>query len=175
MSGDNFSNYCSYIHDSLSVRYSYRWHAASSRHRAPIQHARVASSCSVALKSALSRDFAWNVLIGQRAVARLRCGLVSLGHRDGNPSCAATQCCVFCNCSSSSMWAHVFAVCPRWSAQRQLLLVSSSCPSIRPWDVMYFIVGTTPANPDYEACVLFIADVVADALRFWRDSGCGRM
>jgi hypothetical protein len=168
--GGSYSQYCTYIHDALTVRYASRWQAAASRHRVPIDLKRVASGSSEVLKLAMKLDLGWAVLIGQRAVARLRCGLIPLGHRDGRPSSAATQSCVFCSCCSSSMWAHVFAVCPRWHVQRQVVLESHSCNSGRPWDLMYFIVGATPDSPAYGACVIFVAQVVAGAERFWRDS-----
>lgn len=170
VAGDSYDEYCTYIHDALAVRYASRWQIAAARHRVPIDLTRVASSTSDVLKLAMKLDLGWAVLIGQRAVARLRCGLIPLGHKDGRSSSAATQSCVFCNCCSSSMWAHVFAVCPRWLVQRQVILESNFCHSVRPWDLMYFIVGATPDSPAYGACVSFVAQVVAGAERFWRDS-----
>ena len=129
----------------------------------------MSSGPSPALKLALRSNFSWRVLVSQRAVARLRCGLVLLGHRSGKPSCAKSQSCLFCGCTTDHLWAHVFGECPAWAAHRQAVVTHLHCDGLRSWDFMYRVVSATAEAPGYDICALFVAEVVGRAELRWKE------
>ena len=131
--GGSYASYCVHVDEVLASRWAAKWQQAARKHRVPIPLLRVCSGASLSLKFALRSNFSWRVLVSQRAVAKLRCGPILLGHRSGKPSCANSQSCVFCWCSIDHLWAHVFGECPVWAGHRQLVLLSNlSFQGMRP-------------------------------------------
>ena len=168
--GRVFTSYTAHVMEVLSRHHSEAWRAAVKKHCVPVQYLRIVLCFSNALKWGLQPDRAWGVLLGQRYMVRLRCGLVPLGHRHLKLSPASTQCCIFCDVETSAVWAHVFGACPQWSSLRSHALCAMGlAQDSRQWDTMYSVLASCPDAPGYEQCISFVSAVVVAADTFWQD------
>ena len=119
---------------------------------------------SSAPQLALSKNFAWPVLLQQLSHARLRCGIISLGHVSGRRSSARVQQCQCCEKIASNLFVHVFGECPAWEALRSSAVAALDLPSsTRSWDIMYAILAVHPSSSGYNACISFLDAVVRAA------------
>eukprot|EP00959_Pyramimonas_sp_CCMP1952_P448868 9399169-Pyramimonas_sp.AAC.1 len=71
-----------------------------------------------------SATLPWSVLVGRRAVARVRAGYVRAGHVGGRRSRASVQRCVLCDANIGPSVAHAVQFCPTLLALRQPLLAA---------------------------------------------------
>ena len=171
-SGGSFPTYCKHLREILSASHHRTWLLAAQKHRVPVPYLQIMPVISDALRLSLQLQSTWKVLLQQRLVERLRCGLVLLGHRSGRPSCARSQICVCCQTVTSHLWAHVFGECPRWVALRADACTVMCLPSAsRSWDVMYAVLSRSPSAPGFEPCMEFVAQVVRTAETFWMLAG----
>ena len=167
---ETFSEYCSYVWDALEHIHLSTWRACVQKHRIPVPVERVMPGISVSLQTALALELPWHVLLQQLSHARLKCGLIALGHLAGRRTVARSQQCIFCNQLVSCTWMHTFGNCIHWTAHRTASEASLGLDMVtmRSWDFMYTILTVDPRSPSYCVCLGFIDAVAAEAGLFWK-------
>ena len=165
--GLTVDGYSCYVKARLEEIHRARWQQSVSCHSVPVPPARLIPSISTSLERGLLLKLHWDVLHLQRAHARLRCGLVELGHLHGKISKARVVSCIRCDTAVSHLWAHVFGDCCAWANERRSAVQASALSDTRSWDIMFKVLTSTPDNPGYVECLRFIGHVVTDAERFW--------
>jgi len=173
VSGGSYASYCAILRETLEAQFHVTWLAAARKHCIPVPYLLIVPSLPRSLHTALASGIPWCVLRLQRSMCRLRCGLVSLGHRYGKPTSAKVQSCIGCNEDHSNVWVHVFAGCERWSHVRRGAVVALGLEAnIRSWDTMYAILSCDSSSSAYAVCLEFVGLVVAAADEFWKCVGC---
>ena len=89
------------------------WKKTVSGHLHPLNYLNQREAPSEDYAKGLQSELPFEVLVGQRAVSRLRCGLIDFGHIDGHRSQARTQQCIFCGkrVLASSLLVHAWSRC----------------------------------------------------------------
>ena len=168
----SISGYTAYLHEVLESQFQETWAAAVKKHCLPVPYDKLVHRFPCSLRSCLFTTLPWSVLLMQRSFVRLRCGLVSLGHRRGRHTGARVQACIGCGNDSGQLWAHVFGECLCWESLRTDAVASLGLTSgTRSWDIMYGILSCSSDSCAYVSCVSLVAKVVADADKFWKDQG----
>ena len=118
--GDGFRRYCRYVKQVVLERCDQERRRGRAAHRFPIPFSDLVLGVAPSLRhrEMLRGGLSWDVLSGIRSWCRIRAGIVVLGHRRGQRSQARVQCCIFCDCESSSLYQHVFLHCPHWIQER---------------------------------------------------------
>ena len=171
-SGGSYANYGGHLLEVLRSRHEEVWLAAARKHRAPVPYLTIMPGISDRLSRGLTLPCSWSELLNQGLAARLRCGLVELGHRNNVRTRARTQSCVFCQRSTSHLWAHVFGECTCWESIRISTAAAMGVPDdIRSWDLMFAIVSAKPGVPGYMQSLEYVRKIVLGADSFWRHDG----
>ena len=169
--GGSLSGYSAYVQECLESHFHTIWLAAVKKHCLPVPYVRLVPFIPYSLRACLFSDIPWSALLMQRSLARLRCGLVKLGHKGGKHTTASVQGCISCCCESSSLWTHVFGECPHWQRPRAEAAAGLSlAPGARSWDIMYGILSCPSDSQAYVVCLSLVHNVVVAAEQFWRSS-----
>ena len=156
--------------------------ARSSLPRAPVlaQH-RAPYTCfqlctSSALSDMLKGGLPWDVLVAARGWCRMRAGLTCLAARDGRPSSAIFQECIFCGMGVEDgrrrfAIIHCLGQCPHWNSWRSAFcneLSSQGILGIR--DTALSALRTLPFQPGFDVSVRWLDTVDTEASEWWRRS-----
>ena len=164
--GGDYASYLVHIRSTLERVHLASWNAAVQRHILPVPY----KSFMAGIPS-LWMNLPWTTMMKHRSIARLRCGLVDLGHLRGRRSRAKKQCYIFCDELVSQLWVHTFCLCPIWKADSNS--AASSIPDSEKncsWALMRAIVSAPTDSARYASCAAFIDAVVCASDRFWRVS-----
>ena len=111
----------------------------------------------------------WACLASQRALCRLRAGLLRLGHVSGQRSSARRQACIFCNTFSLSMHFHVMCRCTIWEQQRSSVWNQreNSMPPDSMHDQLAALFCTSPGDESYASLVAWARLLDNGVREFW--------
>ena len=95
------------------------WRCVAGKHVIPIPYLEWRAVPNIDFQARHVDVLLWPQQLAQRAICRLRAGLIRLGHVNRACSSASHQQCIFCGTLCSSLHFHVFSRCDEWSSRRQ--------------------------------------------------------
>ena len=169
--GGDLDGYCTHVRCTLERHHSVTWKAAVSRHSLSVPYHSIVPSIHEWTSKSFSIQLSWDTLMQRRSAARLRCGLIDLGHLHGKRTRARAQQCVFCDELVSQLWLHVFCACPVWSEKRNhVMRCMPSLECSRGWTIMQSVLSAPCDSSQYHPCIDFIDAVVRESDLFWKNA-----
>ena len=176
--GGDYKGYCARVRQLLVAAHLFSWRAAVAKHALrTIKSAtyvpceRIVPAIPSGLAAAIRSQFPWQRLHKQLSLARLRAGLVDIGHLAGRRSRARAVQCIWCDDLVSKLWAHVFGEFQHWCSYRSAVCIAmnGNVALSRTWDIMFATLSAAPGDAWFFSCLDYVDAVVASAETFWRD------
>ena len=156
--------YKTYVHKVLSARTSSVWTSSARNHKIPISYLDLTSVPSADLHLALRMGHSWSTLLGHSDLIRLRCGLLDLGHRDGQRSQAKSLQCIACSKYYTSPTLHLVCNCDYVSGPRQQVSdMGVDCSTL-------LFLCTVPSDAHFPQVVALATHIAGLERHFWRTS-----
>jgi hypothetical protein len=138
-----------------------------SKHSVPVSYLSYSRGFSTDLVDALSLSLSFCALSGQRALARLRAGLVEFGHNSGKRTRARVQSCICCTARTRSPAIHCLLECPAFSRQRGPVAAAFSGQSWSRLECARQLLGLRPGHPAFVDLLQLIVDMEKASVNYW--------
>ena len=140
-------------------------------HQCPIPYQDISKDASADLAQGMNHRLSWRSLSGQKAMCRVRLGLLRLSHLNGKDSDARYTHCIFCDQRLLSPYLHTFASCAYWVNQRTRVWQQASTPQPQSKrDALLGVVRSRPGMRQYDACIAWITEISSAEQKFWQES-----
>ena len=157
-------SYATYVAATMKDRCLGDWTLAVQQHTRPIPYLNLTVHPVNLFRSAMLVGLQWDVLMSQRALAQLRCGLFTFGNKNGKKTRARVQACIFCNKRYSSIYSHAVCQCPTFDDDRAILRgLQVNC------DNMFFLAAL-PTVDEYSAIASFARKLQSYNYLFWKSN-----
>ena len=140
-------------------------------HQQPIPYRDINIGANADQAQGIHHRLSWRVLSGQRAMSRVRLGLLRLSHLNGKASEARYQQCIFCEQRLLSPYLHTFASCVFWANQRTAFWQRASVAQPESnRDALLGVVRSRPGWRQYEACISWVAELSSKEQKYWQQN-----
>ena len=157
-----------YVECQVERKCSGKWRSAAGRHTLPIPYLDWRTAPNIEFREGDVGMLSWPNQIAQRAVCRLRAGLIRLGHVNMASSSANKQNCIYCGTLCSSLHFHVLSRCAVWLSRRQHLwtVIGRMPPSTA--EQLRVLFALEPGDGEaYHIWLSWAKDLDQKARHFW--------
>ena len=151
-----------------------QWLSDVRRHKAPVDYASILGVPCTHLRDAWKCGLPWDLLVGQRSLARLRAGLLRLGHRRGRRSSARHQSCICCDREIEDTAWHVIFECSGINADLRSALadaMTDGSEGLSATEALSTVLLLPVDSPAYPAVIALSSCIEEVSRNFWRDKG----
>ena len=168
----SYASYKGHVDKVLQSQCASKWLVSAASHKAQVPYTLFQSKPQNILHEIRALNLPWDLQFCVRSWCRLRAGLLCLRARNGHPSSARSQSCIFCGDGVRYATVHAIGGCRCWVTQRTAFIAAAHFPSPRSaHELCLEVPGCCSNGSGFKEVLKLSGAIDRGSEEFWRERG----